>query len=65
MAFGGGYSQKSVGVYFYSFPNDAATKGPIIDANILGIPHVLWDGTNLYVMIWKSVSLATFYRFSL
>ncbi|HEY6121979.1 MAG TPA: hypothetical protein VIV66_18625, partial [Pyrinomonadaceae bacterium] len=58
------FSDQSVGVYFYSFPNDAATKGAIIDANLLGIPDVLWDGTTLYVMIWKSVSLATFYKFT-
>jgi hypothetical protein len=60
----GAFSDNDTGIHFYSFPNGAATQGPIIDGNVLGIPDALWDGTNLFVAVWKSVSLATFYKFS-
>jgi len=60
----GVFSDDFTGIHFYSFPNNAATQGPIIDATITGIPDALWDGTNLHVMIWKSVASATFYKFS-
>jgi len=60
----GAFSDNDTGIHFYSFPNNAATQGPIIDGNVLGIPDTLWDGTNLFVAVWKSVSLATLYKFS-
>ena len=60
----GAFSDNFDGIHFYSFPNNAAVQGPIIDGNITGIPDALWDGTNLYISIWKSVSLATLYKYT-
>src|SRR3990172_8186793 len=34
----GVFSDDFTGIHFYSFPNNAATQGPIIDASITGIP---------------------------
>jgi hypothetical protein len=59
----GAFSDNATGIFFYTLANNAATKGPIIDTNINGIPDVLWDGTNLFVAVWKSVSLATLYKY--
>ena len=60
----GVFSDDFTGIHFYSFPNNAATQGPIIDASITGIPDALWDGTNLFVMVWKSVASATLYKYT-
>ncbi|HKZ03646.1 MAG TPA: hypothetical protein VJ180_15490, partial [Pyrinomonadaceae bacterium] len=60
----GAFSDNFDGIHFYSFPNNAAVQGPIIDSNITGIPDALWDGTNLFVTVWKSVSLATLYKYT-
>jgi hypothetical protein len=60
----GAFSDNFDGIHFYSFPNNAAVQGPIIDSNITGIPDALWDGTNLFVSVWKSVSLATLYKYT-
>jgi hypothetical protein len=60
----GAFSDNATGIFFYTFANDAATKGAPIDASVKGVPDVLWDGTNLFVLVWKSVSLATLYKYS-
>jgi hypothetical protein len=60
----GVFTDNNIGIHFYSFSSTGATKGSIIDASTTGIPDTLWDGTNLYVTIWKSVSLATLYKFT-
>lgn len=60
----GVFTDDTVGIHFYSFPNNSATKGAIIDAGIAGLPDVLWDDTNLFIMVWKSVGLATLYKFT-
>jgi hypothetical protein len=60
----GAFSDNSNGVSFYSFQNDIAVKGSIIDADPKGLPDVLWDGSNLFLMIWKSASAATLYKYT-
>lgn len=57
-------SDNDTGIHFFSFSSVGVSQGAIIDGNILGIPDVLWDGTNLFVLVWKSVSLSTLYKFS-
>jgi hypothetical protein len=59
----GAFSDNDLGIYFYTFHNNTAVKGSILDSNIHGRPDALWDGNNLFVMIWKSVSLATLHKF--
>ncbi len=60
----GAFSDSTTGIVFYTFPNNVAIKGPVIDANNNGIPDALWDGTNLFVAVWKTVSLAALYKYS-
>ena len=60
----GVFSDMNVGIYFYSMTPGGIVKGPIVDGNTLGSPDALWDGTNLYVLVWKSLALATFYKYS-
>jgi hypothetical protein len=60
----GAFSDNTTGIFFYTFANNAGTKGPVIDTNINGIPDVLWDGNNLFVAVWKTFSLATLYKYS-
>jgi hypothetical protein len=60
----GAFSDNSLGLFFYTFHNNTATKGPIIDPDMQGRPDVLWDGNNLFVMVWKSVTLATLYKYN-
>jgi hypothetical protein len=60
----GVFSDTSLGLYFYKLQNNTATKGALVDSDDQGKPDVLWDGNNLFVMIRKSVSLATLYKFS-
>jgi hypothetical protein len=60
----GVFSDSSLGLFFYTLHNNTATKGALVDSDDQGKPDVLWDGNNLFVMIWKSVTLATLYKFS-
>jgi Calx-beta domain-containing protein/IPT/TIG domain-containing protein/uncharacterized protein DUF4214 len=60
----GAFSDNDTGVHFYSLSNNALAKGPIIDENMAGIPDALWDDTNLFILVWKSVSLSTLYKYS-
>jgi hypothetical protein len=60
----GVFSDDNLGLFFYTFHNGTAAKGPLVDSNVNGKPDVLWDGNNLFVMIWKSVSLAALYKYN-
>jgi len=60
----GAFSDSSSGISFYTFQNNIATKGAAIDSDPKGLPDVLWDGSELFVMIWKSVSQATLYKYA-
>jgi len=59
------FSDSSTGLYFYNLSSTTgAAKGALVDSNSKGIPDVLWDGTNLFVLVWKSVLNATLYKYS-
>jgi hypothetical protein len=60
----GAFSDNDSGIHFYTFSGGAAIQGPVIDADTNGIPDVLWDDTNLFVLIRKSAALSTLYKYA-
>lgn len=58
------FSDDNLGLFFYTFRSSEPTKGFLVDPDAQGKPDVLWDGIHLYVMVWKSGSLATLYKYS-
>ncbi len=53
----------SGGVYFYKRSGNAFVKGSLIESGD-GKPDTLWNGTHLFIMIYKSNSSASFRKYS-
>jgi len=53
----------SGGVYFYKRSGNAFVKGALIESGD-GKPDTLWNGTHLFIMIYKGNSSATFRKYS-
>jgi hypothetical protein len=61
----GAFSDASTGIYFYKLQGSTFVKGDFIDANFsAGKPDTLWNGTELFVVVQQSGSLATLYKYS-
>ncbi len=60
----GAFSDGLTGVAIHKENGGTFEKGEIIDGNIAGKPDVIWNGTNLFVMVYKSGALASFYKYS-
>lgn len=63
-AWWGAFSDGVTGIAFHKHSGTTFIKGDIIDGNIAGKPDALWDGTHLFIMIYKSGSFASFYKYS-
>jgi hypothetical protein len=59
----GAFSDASTGIYFYTRSGDSFAKGALIDAVAAGKPDVLWNGSELFILVFKSGSLATLYKY--
>ncbi len=51
------------GLYFYKRSGTGFTKGALIDSSD-GRPDTLWNGSNLFILIYKSSSQATLYKYT-
>ena len=60
----GAFSDRTAGIYFWSLANGTVTKGAQILANASAGPDTLWNGTNLFVLIYETTSQAKFYKYS-
>jgi hypothetical protein len=60
----GAFSDSSSGIYFYQKVGNNFEKGSLIDSNVLGIPDTLWDGTNLFVLVFEETLQAKLYKYS-
>jgi hypothetical protein len=60
----GAFSDNLDGVYFYKQSGSSFTKGALIESNYNGRPDVLWNGTNLFVLMYEFNTLARLYKYS-
>jgi Bacterial Ig domain/IPT/TIG domain len=61
----GAFSDASTGIYFYKLQGSTFVKGDFINANFAaGKPDALWNGTELFILIQESGSLARLYKYS-
>lgn len=58
------FSDGASGLYFYQRVGDSFVKGDLVDANVLGLPDALWDGTNLFVAVLESGTQAKLYKYT-
>jgi hypothetical protein len=60
----GAFSDNVGGLYFYKQSATSYTKGALIDSNFNGRPDVLWNGTNLFVLVYEFNTLAKLYKYT-
>ena len=61
----GAFSDNIGGVYFHKQNGTSAfTKGALIDGNFNGRPDVMWNGTNLFVLVYEFNTQAKFYKYT-
>jgi len=61
----GVFSDASTGIYFYKLVGSTFVKGDFVDPSFAaGKPDVLWNGSQLFVMVEQSSSLAKLYKYS-
>ena len=67
----GAFSDNTNGIYFYKRVNQTTwAKGALIDTNLVsgvyvaGAPDALWNGTNLFVLVQESTTLAKLYKYT-
>jgi hypothetical protein len=61
----GAFSDASTGIYFYKLQGSTFVKGDFINANFgAGKPDAFWNGTELFILIQESGSLARLYKYS-
>ena len=60
----GAFSDNLGGVFFHKQSGNTFTKGALLDGNFNGRPDVLWNGTNLFVMVYEFNTLAKLYKYS-
>ena len=61
----GAFSDASTGIYFYKLEGDRWVKGDLIDRNFAaGKPDTVFNGANLFILVYQSGSLARLYKYS-
>ena len=61
----GAFSDNLQGVYFYKQNGTSAfTKGSLIDGNFNGRPDVMWNGKNLFILVYEFNTQAKFYKYT-
>jgi hypothetical protein len=60
----GALSSGSSGIHFYTRSGDSFVQGDLIDTASSGRPETLWNGSELFIAVFRSGSLATFYKYS-
>ena len=60
----GAFSDNLAGVYFYKQSGATFTKGANIDGNFNGRPDVLWNGFNLFVLVYELNTQAKLYKYT-
>ncbi len=61
----GVFSDNSTGIYFYKLQGSTFIKGDFIDPSFAaGKPDTLWNGSELFVVVQQSGSLAKLYKYS-
>ena len=60
----GAFSDNRDGVYFYKQSGASFTKGALIDGNYNGRPDVLWNGNNLFILVYELNTQARLYKYS-
>jgi hypothetical protein len=63
-AWWGAFSDAASGIYFYKLEGTTFVKGALIDANSAGLPDTLWNGTQLFILVYQSGSLARLYKYT-
>jgi hypothetical protein len=59
------FSDASSGIYFYRRSGSSFVKGALIDRNFLaGKPDTLWNGRELFILVYRSGSLAALYKYT-
>ncbi|PYV42490.1 MAG: hypothetical protein DMG09_02415, partial [Acidobacteria bacterium] len=61
----GAFSDASTGIYFYKVVGSGFVKGDFIDPNFAaGQPDTLWNGSELFILVQQSGSLAKLYKYT-
>ncbi len=61
----GAFSDASTGIYFYKLVGSGFVKGDFIDPNFAaGQPDTLWNGSELFILVQQSGSLAKLYKYT-
>ncbi len=60
----GAFSNNLTGVYFFKEFGTTYAQGALIDGNFNGRPDVLWNGTNLFVLVYEFNTQARLYKYS-
>ena len=60
----GAFSDNAAGVYFYKQNGSTFTKGALLDSNFNGRPDVIWNGFNLFVLVYEFNTQAKLYKFT-
>jgi hypothetical protein len=59
------FSDAATGIYFYKLVGSSFVKGDFIDPSFAaGKPDTLWNGSELFVLVQQSGSLAKLYKYS-
>src|SRR5207247_562908 len=59
------FSDASSGIYFYKLVGSSFVKGDFIDASFsAGKPDTLWNGSELFILVQQSGSLAKLYKYT-
>ncbi|HKZ76815.1 MAG TPA: IPT/TIG domain-containing protein, partial [Pyrinomonadaceae bacterium] len=57
-------SDNTSGIYFYKQSGSTFIKGALLDTNLNGRPDVLWNGTNLFVLVYEFNTQARLYKYT-
>ena len=60
----GAFSDNKNGVYFYKQSGASFTKDALIDGNYNGRPDVLWNGNDLFILVYELNTQARLYKYS-
>jgi hypothetical protein len=61
----GAFSDAATGVFFYRLSGSGFVKGALIDGNFqAGGPDALWNGLELFILVYQSGTLAKLYKYT-
>jgi hypothetical protein len=61
----GAFSDAASGIFFYRLSGSSFVKGPLIDTNfVAGGPDTLWNGRELFILVFQSGTLAKLYKYT-